>query len=381
MKKNILIIIWTLEQWWGAEKVCSIIWNELNNKNYSVHFITYYRSSKSYSITGELYCFNEKVSKNIIVNLLKLIMRSYNISQYCKKNNIHTSISFMEDINFCNIISKIFFRNKAKIIVSVHNNVNKISGFSRRLIKLIYNYSDKVVTVVQEEKENLITNYNINKDIIKVIYNPIIIDHISGLQRKEIQANNNSIFENDTIFTFINIWRLITVKNQKVLIECYKEFEKSYPNSQLIILGEWELRWELEYQIGESKKIHLLWLQENPYNFLAKSNCFLFSSLNEGFWIVLTEALACWLPIISYDCPTGPKEILKENISEFVEVTKISYEKYWILVPNENKVMFLDAMKKIYTDYNLKRQYNIISKNRAQDFDIKEIISQWEDII
>lgn len=381
MKKNILILIWTLEQWWWAEKVAATIGNEFTKLGYNIHFITYYNSLNNYPVAGRLKCYNEKMSQNILVKIFKLLKRSYNISRYCKKNDIGTSISFMEDINFCNIFSKFLFKNKAKIIVSIHNNVNKISWTSKTIIKFIYNFSDNIVTVVREEKENLIKNFNINEELIKVIYNPIVLSDIRKLGTKYIPKDISPLFEDASIFTFINIWRLIKVKNQKLLIKAFKIFNKIHPNSQLIIIWEWELRSELEFDISNSQNIHLIWFQKNPYNFLKKSNCFLFSSINEGFWIVLTEALACWLPIISCDCPTWPKEILRENTTNFVQVKNISFEKYWILVPNTNVNLFLEAMEYIYTDTKLLNSYTKKSKTRAENFDINTIISEWCKII
>lgn len=381
MKKNILILIWTLEQWWWAEKVAATIGNEFTKLGYNIHFITYYNSLNNYPVAGRLKCYNEKMSQNILVKIFKLLKRSYNISRYCKKNDIGTSISFMEDINFCNIFSKFLFKNKAKIIVSIHNNVNKISWTSKTIIKFIYNFSDNIVTVVREEKENLIKNFNINEELIKVIYNPIVLSDIRKLGTKYIPKDISPLFEDASIFTFINIWRLIKVKNQKLLIKAFKIFNKIHPNSQLIIIWEWELRSELEFDISNSQNIHLIWFQKNPYNFLKKSNCFLFSSINEGFWIVLTEALACWLPIISCDCPTWPKEILRENTTNFVQVKNISFEKYWILVPNTNVNLFLEAMEYIYTDTKLLNSYTKKSKTRAENFDINTIISEWCEII
>jgi len=66
MKKNILILIWNLEKWWWAEKVASIIGNELHNKDHKVYFITFYNTKNPYPIHGELYCNNETASQNLL---------------------------------------------------------------------------------------------------------------------------------------------------------------------------------------------------------------------------------------------------------------------------------------------------------------------------
>lgn len=378
MKKNILILIGTLKQWWGAEKVAAMLWNTLQSQGYCVHFLSFYTATETFPISSKHHCCNEVVSKNLLVNCMKLFQRWRKISRYCKRHNIDVNISFMEDINFCNLFSKIFFKNTAKIIVSVHNNVNKISYISRLFIKMFYNFSDSIVTVVQEEKENLIYNYGIDRRKIEVIYNPLTLKEISVLQKQKISEVYSSYFQDNSVFTFINIGRLIHVKNHKSLIEVFQEFHAIYPKSQFLILWEWELRADLENMIKQEDAIHLLGLQENPYNFLAKSDCFLFGSLNEGFWIVLTEALACWVPIISMDCPTWPKEILKKDIHDFTAVDTISKEEFWILVPPNDKDLFLEAMIELYNNKNIRATYVEKSKERAIHFDIEILIKKWE---
>lgn len=377
--KNILFVISSLKSWWWAEKVCSTIWTKLQEKWYNIHFFTFYNWENLYDFKWKYFSLNEKLSSNILVQIYKLVKRAYKIKKYCKKNNIDFSISFMEEANFSNIFSKILFKNNSKIFVSIRQSVNAWWNLYKFLIKKIYNFADKIITIVKEEKQNLIKNYNIQKEKIKVIYNPIDINKIDILKKEDL-LEDKKIF-NNWKFTFINVWRLTYAKNQELLIKIFKKFNEIYTNTQLIILWEWELRSDLEKQFWDNKNIYLLWKKKNPYKYLYNSDVFLFTSRYEWMPWVLLESLACWLPIVSTDCSTGPKEILKKEVKIFNKVKYVNLEEYWILTPVYDEEKIFKAIEKIYLDKDLREKYQKKSLERSKDFDLEKIICKWEDVL
>ncbi len=373
MKKNILIILGSLKHWWWAEKIASMIWSYLHDSNkYNITYLTFYESEKKYDFSGKEICLDERLSKNIFIKIIKLFIRAYKIKQISKKEKIYICFSHMEEANFCNIFSKIIFLNSSKIYIQVHQSVSAWWKLYKTLIKVLYNFSDKIITIVKEEKENLINNYNIKEEKIEVIYNPVDIKKIDVLKLEEL-GEYKKLFENHK-FTFINIWRLTYPKNQQLLIKVFKQFNEKYKNTQLIILWEWELRDKLEEQIWENKNIYLLWNQVNPYKFLYNSDCFIFTSRYEWFWIVITEAMVSGLPIISTDCHTWPKEILKKEVTNFQEVTNMSLEEYGILVPIFDEDCIFQSLEKIYLDEEVRNLYKQKSLQRSRDFEINKII-------
>lgn len=84
----------------------------------------------------------------------------------------------------------------------------------------------------------------------------------------------------------------------------------------LLILGEGEKRFELEGMIrslGLENDVQMLGFMPNPYMYMARASVFVLSSAWEGFSNVTAEALACGIPIVSTDCPSGPAEILENG--------------------------------------------------------------------
>ena len=179
---------------------------------------------------------------------------------------------------------------------------------------------------------------------------------------------------------FITIGRLDSGKNHKLMIDAIREID-----ANLYIIGEGELREELETQIEKlelENRVSLLGRQNNPYKYLSKADCFIFTSNYEGFPNVLVEALSCKLPVISSDCRSGPREILapKSDIS-FQLKKSIEIAKYGILVPINSKKELVEAMNLIIESESLRDSYIKKGKSRAESFNKNRILDKFLDVI
>lgn len=186
--KKILIVIHHLKIWWWIEKVWFKLWELLISEWYDVSYFTYYNVNNEYPIKWNKYCLYENLKCPFIWKILRFFSRWLKISDYCKRNNIDCVISLWETSNFPSIISKIFW-NKSKIISTVHHSIKDYKKWVLyRFIKLLYRFSDCIVTLTNYEKENLIENFGCRKD--KVFQIPNWIDF------KNIEKERKKIFEN-----------------------------------------------------------------------------------------------------------------------------------------------------------------------------------------
>ncbi|MBS8122304.1 glycosyltransferase [Candidatus Vampirococcus lugosii] len=287
----------------------------------------------------------------------------------------------MEEANFPNILSK-YFGSKSKIVISIRTNINKKSGLYKKLIKFLYPKADFITPIVKEGSQNLIQNYGINPKRIQNIYNMFDIKVIQEKSKEDL-GDYQELFNNGK-YTFINIGKFINAKNQKLLLNAFDKFHQKNPNTQLIILGDGELKEELKNQrksLSSKEDIYFLGVHENPYKFLANSDAYISSSSWEGMGRVLVEAMACGLSIISTDHPTGAKEIMKKDIQSFEMVDGVSKDKYGILVPVDDEKSLTQAMQDLYDDKDLQGHYSKQSKLRAKDFDVENIINEWENVL
>ncbi|NPA63731.1 MAG: glycosyltransferase, partial [Epsilonproteobacteria bacterium] len=288
----------------------------------------------------------------------KLLPLAQKYAQFCKERSIDLSISFMNRPNYIAILSRLF-DNRARLVVSERGSPSHyyqgLSGeVSKWLIKRLYPKADIVVANSAGNQEDLERNFGIEN--VSLIPNMFDIDHIRTLAQEPIPAQDRALFEG---FTFITVGRLDRGKNQELLI---RALHQAGLDAKLLIIGEGPLKSYLEnliHDLNMQDRVFLLGAKTNPFAYLARSDTFLFGSRNEGFPNVLVEALACDLPVISTDCPSGPAEILQDR--------------YGILVPVDSLPQMAQAMERLYQDGNLRRKYSTIALERARDFSIEKV--------
>lgn len=383
MKKNIAIMIYQMSLG-GAEKTAASLAKYFKSKGYNVYlFLRQYDSKYSYDIKGvNLIC------KRHFSNTLSYIRYIKNLK---KKLKIDVSISFIEDNNFINILSK----TNDRVIVSVRTypfekkekNFEKLK--IKMLIRLLYNRADKVVVLSKLSKFELINNFGIKKNKLKVIYN-----FINPLTVKSMVLNSKDNLNTNNIIT---IGRLHEDKSQLSLIRAFARVHKKFPNFKLIILGEGSLKGylkKLSYKLGISESIEFCGFQYNVYSYLNKSKVFVLTSKREGMPNAILDALSCGVPVISTDCKTGPREILAPNTDYKVNFKHIEYAKYGILIPQMVEVeniyeqdltytenILEQAIESLLSNEELRIKYSNLAKKRAKDFYINNIASKWDSII
>lgn len=178
----------------------------------------------------------------------KLFTRALKIKKFCKEHKINTVISLMEDANIPTIISRLF-GNDSKIIVSIHHTIAAYGkGLYRLCIKYLYRFADTITVLTSYERQQLTQNFKIPAQKVQIIPNGLNLDEIKEKQKAALPAEYTALFENKK-FTFISVGRLNPIKNQSLMIQSFIKLNKKYPDTQLIILGEGELRTQLEKEI------------------------------------------------------------------------------------------------------------------------------------
>lgn len=376
MKKKLSILIYSLALG-GAERVVSILAKELDKK-YDVTIVlmnetVLYKIPKNINI----YFINRSHSNESgMKKLFMLPIIGLKYKHFCHKNNIDISLSFMNRPNYAALFSKIF-GNKAKIIISERSqpSLQYQSGLqgwiNKILIKSLYPKASAVIANSIGNSSDLNKNFKIKN--IHTINNPIDLANI------EYYSKENDIIKNDT-FTFISVGRLDVGKNHSIIIDAMKNI-----NAKLWIIGEGKLKESLKKQIEElnlTNKVFLLGHQKNPFKYMSKADCFVFSSSHEGFPNVLIEALACGLPVISTDCQSGPREILAPNTDSTKQISnEMELCEYGILTPINDCKILEETMLYMLENKNIQNTYKLKSKQRSSDFDKSLITKKFIDVI
>ena len=126
--------------------------------------------------------------------------------------------------------------------------------------------------------------------------------------------------------------------------------------------------------LGMGDKVVFCGFETNPFKYVSRSDCFVLSSEVEGFPNVLIEALACGKPVISTDCSSGPRELLAPATDlHHRAINNYEIGEYGILTPVNDITALAAAMKKMYEDESLRKQFEARAAGRAQQFDVDEI--------
>jgi glycosyltransferase involved in cell wall biosynthesis len=385
----------------GAERVAQILCDKIADK------IIILENEQDYSVNLPVIKLSNHTSKNNpLFKTLFIPIYAYRLGKTVKKND--TIISFLERANFVNIVSKFFWKNKS--ILTIHTSLKKSFKNYKKiayyfLIKYLYPIADEIITVSLGIKNDLLSFAKVDPQKIRVIYNPIELEKTSQLSNQEIDPEYKNIFNSKVIIT---AGRLTEQKAQWNLLKVFKDAIEKIKDVKLIILGDGPLKNELiEYgkkiglnifydknkqNIAEKYDVYFLGYQENPYKFFTKSKIFFLSSRAEGFSMVILEAMACGLPIISADCDFGPREIL--SISNPIQKTKnkIEFTDFGLLLPVINESMYekkdsavekewAGGLIKMMGDKDLLKSYSEKSKKRALDFSLEKIILQWQKLL
>jgi glycosyltransferase involved in cell wall biosynthesis len=322
-----------------------------------------------------------------------LITRVLKVKQLAKQKS--TIISFLEYPNVINVLAN----KKDEAIISVRNHMSTKhqkglkSYFWKLTFKFIYPRAKKIIAVSQEISYDLCQNYGIKKSKISVVYNSYPIEKIEKLSREKLNAEELVVFSKKIIITS---GRLSKQKDQNAIINSYKCLKRDLGEDiDLVIMGcgkeESNLKLLAE-KLDIKDNVHFLGFRENPFKYLANSSLFIMTSLHEGFPNALVEAMICGLPVISTDCPSGPREILLQNASnQKKELTYgVNGDDYGVLIPlidqfKMDKQKYYeyvsDLMKKILTDDSINKNLSNKAKMRSNMFDINNMILVWEKLI
>ena len=212
----------------------------------------------------------------------------------------------------------------------------------------IKRYNSIVVLTEQDKNEN----WNNNKKII-AIPNPI-----KSLPYKTSTIENKKV---------IAVGRLTIVKNFASLIRAWNSVVKNHPDWSLEIYGDGAEYNNLLTLISNLKLEKHVFLKGHSYNILeemANASIFTLTSAFEGFGLVIVEAMSCGLPVISYNCPCGPKDIISDGTDGF-------------LVPLNDEQCLAEKINLLIENEALRKQMSEAALIKSQKFTAKEVISIW----
>ncbi|MGG9960056.1 glycosyltransferase family 4 protein [Ferruginibacter sp. SUN106] len=358
--KNILFIIPAMQQG-GAERVLSLMANYWAEKACTVSIMVFNEKRSFYQLHPgvNFYLLNSAANSfgvfNFIINNFK---RAKNYFKYIKQINPDIIISFTDNANVYAVLYNRF--KKKPLIIAQRTNpyYNTLPRFIRFLPRQIYKRAHAMV-VQTLQTIDIYQNLKIPlPKIVKVIYNPL--NEAIYKPRPEVKRTN----------IILAVGRLYNRdKHFDKLIDIFHATGDH--QWQLHIAGEGPDRKILEDKIKLlqlSDKILLLGSISDLAPLYQTARIFVMTSEFEGFPNALCEAMANGCACISYDCATGPAEVIKNNSNG-------------ILIAPGKQAEFTRQLNDLMNDDNRIEQFSKAASNLREVLNEKKIMQQWEELI
>lgn len=340
------IIIENISYKAGTERAVSNLANILNNVGHKVNIYSMYSNNgqksgfyldKNIKVTHLTYQGN---SKQRYFSYLKLIKYINSL------NDVDVFIGTTHAINCMLALS----HTNAKKIGCEHFNYNQCPKVWRIIRKRFYPKLDAVVVLTKHDA----MHYSfINPNKLYVIQNSIskASDNLCDITSK----------------TIISVGRLSYQKGFDLLLDVAKLVQKDLPDWKFEIYGDGEDKPKLLdkcKKLGLENYVFFKGRTDNVSDKMGKSSIYLMTSRFEGLPMVLIEAQSCGLPIISFDCPEGPSEVIHDGQDGF-------------LIPFGNNELMSKQIVKLSKNLKLREQFNRNAFINSKQFSAKEISKKW----
>ena len=233
--------------------------------------------------------------------------------KYLRRERPKAMLSVFGYVNIIALLAWRLARVRTRLYVNEQNTVSLEAGngsnwrsrMTPRLIKFFYPWANGIVVVSHGVRDDLSQLTDIPGERMMVIYNPSVVR--ADLWKKAHAPLDHPWFEPGQPPVLVAVGRLQIQKDYPTLIRAFALVRKNR-EVRLVILGEGRERSRLEAlieQLGLRHDVRLPGFVTNPYVYMAQASLFVLSSRWEG--------LCCGTPVVSTDCPSGPREILNDG--------------------------------------------------------------------
>lgn len=346
----------------GAERVMSIMANYWASCGWDITLIMLVEPTEAsfYQLDPRIKLRSLGIaedSANIFVAIANTWRRVKILRREIIASDPDVAISFMNSVNVYNIWA--CWNLNIPTIVSEHtypgaNDAGRIWQF---MMKKFYRYAD-VVTVLTQ---NAVPFYPPASGYQTIVMpNPIATpDPAIAIERLL------------PTFSLISVGRLDPRKGFDLLLRAFHQIRDRHPDWQLTILGEGEIRAELEALRAELKLgdcVHLPGAVKNVSEYLHQADLFVMSSRVEGFPMALCEAMACGLPTIATDCLSGPSDIIDCGVNG-------------LLVPSEDINALAVGLDALMSDPAKRQQLADNAPQVLDRFGLEQVMVLWSKAI
>jgi len=302
----------------------------------------------------------QSVSRNAVEALWSNLSRLYRLRRAIRESRPDLLVSFLDGNNVMCLLATRGMR-RIPIIISERTDPHgrSIGAAWERLRRLTYPWADCLVTQTRHAMTYFSPQVQ-SKGL--VVPNPVLLPAGGSAEIPPEPRQRRAI---------VTMGRLNRVKGHDMLIEAFARIEKDFPEWEVWIHGEGQERATLSARIQELGLEHRVHLPGNTTEVGAKlreGDLFVLSSRVEGFPNALAEAMACGLPVISFDCPSGPSELIRNEVDG-------------LLIPPSDIDGLSSAMNRLMGNAEERARFAARAPEVLERFSLERVLGLWETAI
>lgn len=388
---NIAIIISSLTGG-GAERIAQIVGNYYVDQGDTVYYFILNRQiTQDYAVKGKIIYadIDLNAGRSHAQKMIRLLLSSLKIRVLKFKYKIDAAVSFMEDANYLNVLSK----GRELVITRVCHTLSayetlypKSFYYKKNIVSFFYKKADKVIVLSDDGYHEMRSRYGIpGSRLIKI---PNISNGITNVNDGREWEYGDKVL--------ICAGRLFFIKQQERIIRAFSYAHQKEPDATLIILGKGpQLRYLKHLCRKCAVQDHVLFLgfTDEPTWYFSHARAYVIASKTEGFSNAMVEAMGCGTPVITTDSPGSCGEIVGKP-KGMGKANTMMLCRYGILTPDmpmdqlneksplcEEETLLGEAMLAILTNEDLYQKYRKASLNRAEMFCFDKVIKKWNIIL
>ena len=361
----------------GEERVLLSVLKNLVELNYDVDLLITWNHGENNLFENEIpekvnykFLFDNYNGKN---KLIKEIYRIRAKATYLKKvEKIIKENKYDVIIDYSsNLLKYNNFDIKVPVFAWIHFSLTfgeKLSADKIEKYKKQYKKYDKILAICDTMRDEFVEILGMEKNKVELVYNPIDLEAIRK-KAETIDKKYENYLKQDY---FLQVSRLTEQKQPEHLVDIYYKLKQQGIKEKLYFIGNGEKIELIKQKIREynlENDVVLLGQIENPYPFFKNAKLFVHTAKYEGLPTVLLESLTLGTPVVAYDCPTGPKDILGQN-SEYGE-----------LIPLNDKDTFVEKIYELMNKNEKYENYRKLSLVRANDFSMESNKAKLKELI
>lgn len=169
----------------------------------------------------------------------------------------------------------------------------------------------------------------------------------------------------------VMVGRMDYLKGYDRLLSIWKNLSKTHRDWQLVLVGDgklYEKNLHLIERYGLKDCVEIIRKTKNVNAILSESSIFAFTSRSESFGMVILEALSCGLPVVTYDCENGPRDLIDNYYNGF-------------LIPDDNEKLFTEKLSCLMEDESMRESMRNNAVQSCRRFSTPYVMRQWDDLL